>query len=82
MLLRNHQNSIELLTQYFLDITSILCNHDMIEFVQFLKSINNQFPTIRFTRKIEINNSIPFLEILVTKQDNRVTTSIDRKEYI
>ena len=46
----------------------------------FLQHLNSQQPTIRFTMEIEKDNTIPFLDITVTRDsDGLVTTTVYRK---
>src|SRR5436190_8298902 len=42
-------------------------NQDLFKFVS---ELNSYYPSIRFTFEVEQNNSLPFLDILVTKQNN------------
>ena len=45
----------------------------------FLDFINSKHPNINFTMELENNNSLPFLDVLVSKNDV-VTTSVYRKK--
>ena len=45
----------------------------------FLEYLNKQHNNIKFTLETETNNSLPFLDILITHKDNTFTTSIHRK---
>ena len=63
----------------YVDDTFLLFeNPDQIE--NFLQYLNEQHPNIRFTREIESGDSLSFLDILITKVDNKFETSIFRKE--
>ena len=44
------------------------------EFQKFLNCLNSLHPSLKFT-----NNSLPFLDVLVTKSDNKFITSVYRK---
>ena len=46
----------------------------------FLNYLNRQHPNIEFTQELEENNSLPFLDILVTHVDNGFTTNLYRKK--
>ena len=46
----------------------------------FLNYLNRQHPNIEFTQELEENNSIPFLDILVTHVENGFTTNLYRKK--
>ena len=46
----------------------------------FLNYLNRQHSNIEFTQELEENNSLPFLDILVTHVDNGFTTNLYRKK--
>ena len=46
----------------------------------FLNYLNRQHPNIEFTQKLEENNSLPFLDTLVTHVENGFTTNLYRKK--
>ena len=46
----------------------------------FLNYINNQHPKIKFTMETERENKLSFLDILISKNGNKLDTSIYRKE--
>ena len=45
----------------------------------FLNHINLAHPNIKFTMELESDNKISFLDILITKQNNKITTNVFRK---
>src|SRR5215469_16071177 len=47
---------------------------------QFLEYLNKQLPNIKFTEELESNNMLPFLDLLITKDNNKINTSIFRKK--
>ena len=49
-------------------------------FAMFLEYINCQHPNINFTAEIEAENSLPFLDVLVTREGNNLMTSLYRKK--
>ena len=53
--------------------------HKETEFQKFLNCLNLFHPSLKFTNEIETNNSLPFLDVLVTKSDNKFITSVYRK---
>ena len=53
--------------------------HKETEFQKFLNCLNSLHPSLKFTNEIETNNSLPFLDVLVTKSDNKFITSVYRK---
>ena len=53
----------------------------------FLTNLNSLHTSLKFTSEKEVNQSLPFLDVLVTKSTNNFTTSVYRKatftgEYI
>ena len=46
---------------------------------KFFQYINNQHTKIRFTIEKERNHQIPFLDVLVTKENNHLSTEVYRK---
>ena len=53
--------------------------HKETEFQKFLNCFNSLHLSLKFTNEIEINNSLPFLDVLVTKSNNKFITSVYRK---
>ena len=51
---------------------------NQVEF--FLNYSNCQHPNIKFTHELQENNSLPFLDILVTYSDNGFSTNLYRKK--
>ena len=47
---------------------------------KFLRYMNSCHPNIKFTFEEENNNTISFLDILITRNYNKLTTSIFRKK--
>lgn len=45
-----------------------------------LHTINNQFQSIKFTIELEINKSIPFLDLLLTRKNNKIDFAIHHKQ--
>ena len=46
---------------------------------EFLERINRWHPNLRFTVEFEKNKQLPFLDVLVTREDDQHTTSLYRK---
>ena len=46
----------------------------------FLNYLNRQHPNIKFTQELEENNSLPFLDTLVTHVENGFNTNLYRKK--
>jgi hypothetical protein len=45
----------------------------------FLNFLNNQLPNIKFTKEEEVNNALPFLDMLITKTSTNHNINIYRK---
>ena len=45
----------------------------------FHEHLNRQNPDIQFTKEIEENGKIPFIDFLVTRDNNKLRTKIYRK---
>ena len=64
-------------TRYVDDILAAFKDHSHV--LPFLNFLNSLHPSMNFTVEEEINNSIPFLDILITRESDRVTTKVYRK---
>ena len=58
---------------------TFLCFQNQYQVPLFLNFLNNKLPNIKFTREDEHNNSLPFLDLLITKEHQHILTSIYRK---
>ena len=63
--------------RYVDDIFILLPNAESLN--QFKQYMNNQHPNMNFTSETEENNSLPFLDVHVTREQSRFYTSIYRK---
>ena len=54
----------------FVDDTFVVWPHPKDTLVPFLNHLNSHSPHIQFTMEIEQNNSLSFLDVLVTRNDN------------
>ena len=63
----------------YVDDTFTIFNHDT-DLAKFLDHLNSIAPSIRFTMELENNNSLPFLDVLVTKEESGLTTSVYYKK--
>ena len=50
-----------------------------IDFKKFLNCLNSFDLSLKFPNEIETNNFLPFLDVLVTKSNNKFITSVYRK---
>ena len=72
------QNFKPVLYRRYVDDTFLLFRKsDHIQL--FLNYLNRQHLNIIFTNKSEINNALPFLDVKITKENNKFTTSVFRK---
>ena len=62
----------------FVDDTFALF-YDRRSATQFLEYINGIHPNIKFTIEHEENNKLPFLDVLITRENNCFSTSVFRK---
>ena len=60
------------------DTFCIFQNRTQVEYC--LNYLNREHLTIKFTQELEENNSLPFLDILVTHVENGFTTNLFRKK--
>ena len=63
--------------RYVDDTFLLFKNYEHIDL--FLNYLNAQHNNIKFTKELEVDNSLPFLDVLITKVDNRFQTGIYRK---
>ena len=54
----------------YVDDTYVVWPHGKEELDRFLGHLNNQNNNIRFTMEIENNMSLPFLDVLISKNDD------------
>ena len=53
--------------------------HKETDFQKFLSCLKSLHPSLKFTNEIETNNSLSFLDVLVTKSNNKFITSVYQK---
>ena len=63
----------------YVDDTFVIWPHGPNTLQNFLIHLNSIRPTIQFTMETEVNNTIPFLDVLVTKTDATFSTKVYRK---
>lgn len=64
----------------YVDDVFFVWSHGLGELYNFLDYINDKFASIKFTMELESNNSLPFLDVRVTKSSNGVlSTNVYRK---
>jgi len=47
--------------------------------IDYFQCISNIYPNIQFSKELETNNQLPYLDILVSKVNNKFETMIFRK---
>ena len=62
----------------YVDDTFLLFNNPE-QIPKFLAYLNSKHNNIKFTVELENNNSLPFLDILLTRDGNQISTSVFRK---
>ena len=62
----------------YVDDTDVVWPHRRRSLAQFLEHLNNQNNNIKFTMKTEDNRSLPFLDVLVSRNKDR---SISHQEF-
>ena len=55
-----------------------LCQSHLDDFVNYM---NTKHANIKFTSKIEINDSFSFLDVKITRCNNQLVISVFRKEF-
>ena len=63
----------------YVDDTFTAVHKDEIDTRDFHEHLNRQNPHIQFTKKIEENGKIPFLDCLVSRDENKLRATIYRK---
>ena len=63
----------------YVDDTFVIRTHGQEELHQFHQHLNNQHPNIQFTMEEESGCKLAFLNVLVTRKDERLLTSTYRK---
>ena len=64
--------------RYVDDIFCIVENED--ESSKFLEYLNRQHPNIKFTLEKECEGKLPFLDIMISRQNNNFLTTLFRKK--
>ena len=63
----------------YVDDTFVIWPHGPELLQKFHEHLNQQCPNIRFTMEIEDGGQIPFLDVLITRKGNKLSTSVYRK---
>ena len=64
---------------WYVDDTFVVWGHGEEELQHFLQHINSKNKNIQFTMKKEGNGRLPFLDILVSREGNRLGHAVHRK---
>lgn len=57
----------------YVDDHLLICRHDLIDTI--LELLNSFDPHIQFTKELEVNNSLNYLDLTVTRQNGSITTN-------
>jgi hypothetical protein len=63
----------------YVDDTFLVWQHGRARLQEFLHDLNSFRPTIKFTVKMEVNNTLPFLDVLVMKRGPNSAKKVYRK---
>ena len=63
----------------YVDDTFMVWPHDQSSLEEFHSHLNQQHPSIQFTREEESERRIPFLDAMVERREGSVTTTVYRK---
>ena len=73
-----HENKLpDFYRRYVDDIFALV--PDLAAATDFLSVLNDAHPAIQFTMETAVNNSLPFVGMVITKTDNRFNTCVYRK---
>ncbi|MDA8031702.1 MAG: reverse transcriptase domain-containing protein, partial [Alphaproteobacteria bacterium] len=64
----------------YVDDTFIIWPHGRTQLVAFLNHLNNLCEKIQFTMEVEEENQLPFLDVLVRRNGDSLSTSVYRKK--
>ena len=64
----------------YVDDTFVVWNEGRDKLLDFLEHLNSIRPCIQFTMELEEDRKLPFLDVMVTRHDDRLSTSVYRKK--
>ena len=73
------ENKLPNFYRRYVDDTFALVS-DLTAATDFLSVLNDAHPAIEFKMATAVNNSLPFLDMVITKTDNHIITSGYRKK--
>ena len=74
-----HENKLPNFYKRYIDDTFALVP-DLTAATDFLSVLNDAHPAIQFTMETAVNNSLPFVGMVISKTDNHLSTSVYRKK--
>ena len=74
-----HENKLPNFYKRYVDDTFALVP-DLTGPTDFLSVLDDAHPAIQFTMKTAVNNSLPFVGMVITKINNHLNTSVCRKK--
>jgi hypothetical protein len=63
----------------YVDDTVVIWPLGPVRLQEFLDHLNNLRPSIQFTMEIEYNNTLLFLDVLITRRESSLTTTVYKK---
>ena len=64
----------------YVDDTFVIWNEGQDKLHSFLEHLNSMRPSIKFTMEVEEDRKLPFLDVMVTRNEDRLVTSVNRKK--
>lgn len=64
----------------YVDDTFVIWSHGKQKLDEFTDHLNNISPSIKLTTEIETQNTLPFLDVNVTRENNKLNTTVFRKK--
>ena len=64
----------------YVDDTFVIWNEGQDKLHSFLEHLNSMRPSIKFTMEVEEDRKLPFLDVMVTRNEERLVTSVYRKK--
>ena len=76
--IQSSENKQKIWLRYVDDIFSI-CEHGREALEKFLSHLNSHRNSIKFSMEVEMNGCLPFLDVTIHKERNKLYTSVYRK---
>lgn len=63
----------------YVDDTFVIWQHGKEKLGEFLENLNSEVGSIKFTMEVEVNKTIPFLDVLAMRESSSIMTTVYRK---